>query len=115
MSPGARTIPAAMVLPTAADIPNHIPRTLRRRPRLGGMAGASKAVLDAGTLDVEALDVEALDVDALDVQDRSDGFGKWVSLRDFAKLGHDNGRRRKCKLEVAKMRGAHCALKKGKS
>ena len=34
MSPGARTIPAAIVLPMAAEMPNHIPRTLRSRPRL---------------------------------------------------------------------------------
>jgi vacuolar-type H+-ATPase subunit E/Vma4 len=33
MSPGARTMPAAMVLPTAAAMPNHMPRTLRRPPR----------------------------------------------------------------------------------
>jgi hypothetical protein len=64
MSPGARTIPAAMVLPTAADIPNHMPKTLRRRPRLRG-AVASKAPGDAGALDVEAPGVE----------DISDGFG----------------------------------------
>src|ERR1700730_4476094 len=35
MSPGARTIPAAIVLPMAAEMPNHMPRTLRSRPRLG--------------------------------------------------------------------------------
>jgi len=70
MSPGARTIPAAMVLPTAAEIPNHMPRTLRSRPRLLGTSAASEAVLDAGALDVEALDVEAPGV-----EDRSDGFG----------------------------------------
>lgn len=35
MSPGARTIPAAIVLPMAAEIPNHMPSTLRSRPRLG--------------------------------------------------------------------------------
>src|ERR1700740_3426905 len=65
MSPGARTIPAAIVLPTAADIPNHMPRTLRRRPRLRGAAGSLRAELDTDALDVEALDVE----------DRSGGFG----------------------------------------
>jgi hypothetical protein len=57
-----------MVLPTAAEIPNHIPRTLRRRPRLLGLARASKVLLDA---------------EALGVEDRSDGFGNWWSLRDF--------------------------------
>jgi hypothetical protein len=60
MSPGARTIPAAMVLPTAAEIPNHIPRTFRSRPRLLGAATASKVPLDA---------------EALGVEDRSKGFG----------------------------------------
>ena len=49
MSPGVRTIPAAMVLPIAAAMPNHIPRTLSRRPRspLGAVAsfeGASVAL-----------------------------------------------------------------------
>jgi hypothetical protein len=47
-----------------------MPRTLRRRPRLLGTAGPSKALLDAGALDVEALDVEAPDV-----EDRFDGCG----------------------------------------
>lgn len=65
MSPGARTIPAAMVFPTAAAIPNHMPRTLSRRPRLLGTSAALTAVLDAG----------ALDVDASGVEDSSDGFG----------------------------------------
>jgi hypothetical protein len=70
MSPGARTIPAAMVLPTAAEMPNHIPRIFRRRPRLLGAARASKVLLDA----------EALDVEALDVEDSSGGFGNgWFS------------------------------------
>ena len=64
MSPGARTIPAAMVFPTAADIPNHMPRTLRRRPRFCAPVEASTPVLDA----------EALDVEALGVEDSSDGF-----------------------------------------
>ncbi|SRR6266851_6028017 len=87
MSPGARTIPAAMVLPTAAEMPNHMPRTLRRRPRLREARSASKVRLDAG---------------ALGVEDRSGGFGNLGSLRDFRKLGHDNVRGRKCKLEVVK-------------
>src|ERR1700716_2836643 len=32
-SPGVRTMPAAIVLPIAAAMPNHMPRTWRRRPR----------------------------------------------------------------------------------
>src|ERR1700722_1528021 len=32
MSPGERTMPAAIVLPTAAAIPNHMPRTLSSPP-----------------------------------------------------------------------------------
>src|SRR6267142_1047370 len=32
-SPGVRTMPAAMVFPIAAAMPNHIPRTWSRRPR----------------------------------------------------------------------------------
>ena len=71
MSPGARTIPAAMVLPTAAEMPNHMPRTLRRRPRLPGAARASKALLDAV---------------ALGVEDRSDGFGNWEISGTFVNL-----------------------------
>src|SRR5437899_2585699 len=95
MSPGARTIPAAIVLPTAAEIPNHIPSTLSKRPRLRAGATPSKVLLDAEVLSVE---------------DRSDGFGNWWSLRDFRnmpwELRHDNGRGRKCKLEVRSMRGS---------
>src|SRR2546423_15705119 len=44
MSPGARTIPAAMVLPTAAETPNQTPSTLRRRPREGTPRFAPLAV-----------------------------------------------------------------------
>ena len=103
MSPGARTIPAAMVLPTAADIPNHMPRTLRRRPRLPGTEAASKAVLDAG-----ALDVEALDVGAPGVEDRSDGFGNGSvsgTLRNLAMImgARENAswKSRKCEARSA--------------
>src|ERR1700730_15329140 len=32
-------------------------------------------------------------------------MGQWESLKDFRKLGHDNGRGRKCKSEVRSMRG----------
>ena len=32
MTPGVRTIPAAMVLPTAAAMPNHTPRTCNNLP-----------------------------------------------------------------------------------
>jgi len=63
MSPGARTIPAAMVLPIAADMPNHMPSTLRSRPRLRGEELSSKVLLDA---------------EALGVEDRSDErFSNW--------------------------------------
>src|SRR6266849_304936 len=75
MSPGARTIPAAMVLPTAAEIPNHMPRTLRRRPRLcTAKAMESRVPPDAG---------------ALGVEDRSDGFSNCRvsgTLRNFAMI-----------------------------
>src|SRR5216684_2871264 len=73
MSPGARTIPAAMVLPTAAEIPNHMPRTLRRRPR-PAEAMESKVPLDAEPLGVE---------------DRSEVFGNCRvsgTLRNFAMI-----------------------------
>src|SRR5258707_10476815 len=43
MLPGVRTMPAAMVLPTAAAMPNHMPRTCRRRPRFFAARAASKA------------------------------------------------------------------------
>src|SRR5216683_7484303 len=74
MSPGARTIPAAMVFPTAAEMPNHMPRTLSKRPRLRGSDRASKVPLDA---------------EALGVEDRSDGFGNCRvsgTLRNFAMI-----------------------------
>jgi hypothetical protein len=43
MSPGARTMPAAMVFPTAAAMPNQIPNTFKSFPRPGclGVAGRS--------------------------------------------------------------------------
>jgi hypothetical protein len=44
MSPGARTIPAAMVLPMAAEIPNHIPSTRSRRPRVAPATLATESV-----------------------------------------------------------------------
>src|ERR1700682_799807 len=44
-SPGVRTIPAEMVFPIAAAMPNHIPRTWSRRPR--PTAGAELAVEEA--------------------------------------------------------------------
>src|ERR1700730_4989532 len=46
MSPGVRTIPAAMALPTAAAIPNHMPRTRINFPR-DGLLAPGRAV-DAG-------------------------------------------------------------------
>src|SRR5882724_3631898 len=45
ISPGVRTMPAAMVLPTAAAMPNHMPRTWRRRPRF--FAERAELVADA--------------------------------------------------------------------
>src|ERR1700693_2411082 len=75
MSPGARTIPAAIVFPTAAEIPNHMPRTLSSRPRpLAAVAMESKLPLDAEPPGVE---------------DRSDGFGNCrvsETLRSFAMI-----------------------------
>src|SRR5579859_189518 len=52
MSPGVRTIPAAIELPIAADTPNHTPRTCSRRPRLRATAGAGVAVLVEDRSDV---------------------------------------------------------------
>src|SRR5258708_7089591 len=75
MSPGARTIPAAMVLPTAAEIPNHMPRTLRRRPR----PRAAEVIESKVPLDAEPLGVE----------DRSEVFGNCRvsrTLRNFAMI-----------------------------
>src|ERR1700719_996600 len=61
MSPGARTMPAAMVLPMAAAMPNHTPRTFRRPPLeraevsmlpavAGVIGGVSAVVLDASVV-----------------------------------------------------------------
>ena len=48
MSPGERTIPAAMVFPMAAEMPNQKPSTCSSRPRPGRAAAtledASKVV-----------------------------------------------------------------------
>src|SRR5579862_916759 len=46
MSPGVRTIPAAMELPIAAETPNHTPRTCSSRPRLSVAAGAGAALVE---------------------------------------------------------------------
>jgi hypothetical protein len=47
MSPGARTMPAAMVLPTAAAMPNHMPKTLRRPPFERAWAAAPLGVAES--------------------------------------------------------------------
>jgi hypothetical protein len=62
------------VFPTAAEIPNHMPRTLRSRPRPRTVAMESKLPLDAEPPGVE---------------DRSDGFGNCrvsETLRGFAMI-----------------------------
>ena len=61
------------MLPIAAAMPNHMPRTWRRRPRLA--AGSEPTVEEA-----------------------SDDSGNMVS--GCAKRSHHIGERRKCKLEV---------------
>src|SRR5271156_1900129 len=43
MSPGVRTIPAAIALPMAAETPNQTPRTCSSRPRFRGGVGVSAA------------------------------------------------------------------------
>ena len=70
MSPGVRTIPAAMVLPTAAAMPNHIPRTCKSQPRLRSVVEGVADVVDNG---------------------QSQGTP--------GKLRHDNGGAGKCKPE----------------
>ena len=75
MSPGARTIPAAIVFPTAAEIPNHMPRTLRSRPRPRAAAATESKL--------------PLDAELPGVEDRSDGFGNCrvsETLRSFAMI-----------------------------
>src|SRR5579863_2023718 len=52
MSPGVRTIPAAIALPIAAETPNQTPRTCSRRPRFIPAAGAGLAVLVEDSADV---------------------------------------------------------------
>src|SRR5258706_95590 len=82
MSPGARTIPAAIVLPMAAEMPNHMPRTLSSRPRLG-----------------DALAVISVDTSVREsVEGASDGLdnGKTQGVfRNFAMImcGRENARR----------------------
>src|SRR6266852_8510007 len=75
MSPGARTIPAAMVLPTAAEIPNHMPRTLRRRPRPRAAEPKESRV--------------PLDAEPPGAEDKSEVFGNCRvsgTLRNFAMI-----------------------------
>ena len=57
MLPGARTMPDAMVLPMAAAMPNHTPKTCKSLPRLGGrtattLEDASKVVDNEGLRDL---------------------------------------------------------------
>lgn len=82
MSPGARTIPAAIVLPMAAEIPNHMPSTLRSRPRLGDRL----AVISVDTSVRESVE------GASDVLDNGKTQGVF---RNFAMImcGRENARR----------------------
>src|SRR5580704_10319678 len=59
ISPGARTIPAAMVLPTAAAIPNQTPRTFSSPPR---ERAASAAPTTTGPIGATGVVVDASDV-----------------------------------------------------
>ena len=64
-------MPAAIVLPTAAEMPNHMPSTLSKRPRLTGTETTSKVPLDA---------------EASGVEDKSDGFGNGRVSETFGNL-----------------------------
>jgi hypothetical protein len=52
MSPGVRTIPAAIALPIAAETPNQTPRTCSSRPRFSVAAGAGVTALVEGPSNV---------------------------------------------------------------
>src|SRR5580693_2220489 len=52
MSPGVRTIPAAIELPIAAETPNHTPSTCSSRPRFRLAAGAGTSALVEGPSNV---------------------------------------------------------------
>src|SRR5580693_2169610 len=52
MSPGVRTMPAEIVLPTAAAMPNHMPSTCSSFPRLRPAPGATAPVLVEDSADV---------------------------------------------------------------
>ena len=88
MSPGARTIPAAMVLPTAAEMPNHMPSTRSKRPRPGAVVLDTDAPVPNSVLDVVATP---------DVLDNG--------LRKSAKRGDDKGHSGKCKPKRKRKRG----------
>ncbi len=82
MTPGVRTIPAAIVLPTAAAMPNHTPRTFNNFPGeillrgKGGLATRTSALGGASGI-----------------------LGNRV-VRWFRDRGHDNGGEEKYKAPV---------------
>ena len=82
MTPGVRTIPAAMVLPTAAAMPNHTPRTCNNFPGeillRGRRSVAARAAALGGTSGI---------------------LGNRL-VRWFRDRGHDNGGDGKYKAEV---------------
>src|ERR1700693_1020625 len=85
-------MPAAMVLPTAADMPNHMPRTFSRPPRDLAEVGAR-----SDTLEPEG-GVSAVVLEASIVLDNG------VSGSD-ARRRHNSGGGGKCKLEVWAAKG----------
>ena len=82
MTPGVRTIPAAIVLPTAAAIPNHTPRTCKSFPgeilARGGTGVVTRAMALGGVLGI---------------------LGNRISPV-FRDRGNDNGAEGKYKAEV---------------
>src|SRR5437879_4877399 len=84
MSPGARTIPAAMVLPTAAEMPNQTPRTFNKRPRefVPTPAPAAKGSVTPG-------------------KDASEDSGNQESQDQLGNAAIINDHVRKCKQELA--------------
>ena len=98
MSPGVRTIPAAMVLPTAAAMPNQTPRTWNNLPRgILEASGCGEAIGSGG---------QSVCPGASERGHDNGGGGKWKAEvmghgQDELRLGSAINRR-----EIPRLRGA---------
>src|ERR1700730_4312846 len=86
MSPGVRTIPAAIAFPMAAAMPNHMPRTFRSRPVEWGRFEWTKGLVVKGAC--------------------------WQKDERAEQGGHHNRGSRNCKRELTRGKSSNAAEKK---